>query len=152
MISRLENEEYGKVTLQTLLDIAERLDIALVVRFVDFPTYIQRNTDFSDAAAAPRSYRETNRHMTLTEHNIQDEPSTALRAFLKSSYEQTFSSSLTKAVNEQNGAQNRATGWINQYRQLSGDRTNAANKLSQFSQSVDVLETHYVNNAREHAA
>jgi len=41
VVSRLENEEYGKLTLQTLLDIAEKLDIALEVRFVDYPTFIR---------------------------------------------------------------------------------------------------------------
>ena len=33
VISRLENTEYGRVSVQTLLDIAAALDIALVVKF-----------------------------------------------------------------------------------------------------------------------
>ncbi len=39
VVSRLENPDYGKVTVQTLLDIAIARDVALVVRFVDYPTF-----------------------------------------------------------------------------------------------------------------
>ncbi len=56
VVSRLENEEYGRVTLQTLLDIATRLDIAFVGRFVDFPTFLQATMDFSEAAVAPKPH------------------------------------------------------------------------------------------------
>ena len=46
VISRLEDEEYGKVTLQTLIDIATKLDIGLLVRFVDFPKFLERLMTF----------------------------------------------------------------------------------------------------------
>lgn len=58
VVSRLENEDYGKVTLQTLIDIAEKLDIALVVRFTDFPTFLRSTTDVSETAFAPRAFRQ----------------------------------------------------------------------------------------------
>lgn len=54
--SRYENSEYGKNTLQTLLDIAEKLDIALVARFVSFPEFFKITSDYSDEAYAPSSY------------------------------------------------------------------------------------------------
>src|SRR6516162_7412090 len=41
VVARLERESYGKVNLQTLIDIATKLDIALVVRFVSFPTFLE---------------------------------------------------------------------------------------------------------------
>jgi transcriptional regulator with XRE-family HTH domain len=41
VVSRLECSEYGRVTVQTLLDIAKALDIALVIRFVDYPTFFR---------------------------------------------------------------------------------------------------------------
>lgn len=47
VVSRLENPEYGKVTVQTLLDIAIARNVALVVRFVDYPTFF----GFSDRMA-----------------------------------------------------------------------------------------------------
>jgi hypothetical protein len=56
VISRLEDPAYGKWTLSTLLEIAEKLDKALVVRFVDFPTFLKATDDQSDFAAAPPSY------------------------------------------------------------------------------------------------
>lgn len=56
VVSRLENPDYGKVTLQTLLDIAAKLDVALLVRFVDFPTFLRGTRDMSDEAARPASY------------------------------------------------------------------------------------------------
>ena len=57
VVSRLENEDHGRVSLQTLIDIAEKLDIALVVRFTDYPAFLQTTADFSETAVAPRSMR-----------------------------------------------------------------------------------------------
>lgn len=53
VVSRLENEDFGKVTLETLIDIAEKLDIALLVQFTDFPTFLRSTTDVSESAFAP---------------------------------------------------------------------------------------------------
>ena len=39
VVSRLEDPSYGKVTLQTLLDIASALDVSLVVRFASHDAY-----------------------------------------------------------------------------------------------------------------
>ena len=47
VVSRLENTEYGKVTVQTLLDIARRLDIALVVKFASFREFLAAYADLS---------------------------------------------------------------------------------------------------------
>jgi transcriptional regulator with XRE-family HTH domain len=59
VVSRLENEDYGKVTLQTLIDIAEKLDIALIVRFTDFPTFLHSTADVSESALGPRAFTQT---------------------------------------------------------------------------------------------
>lgn len=56
VVSRLEDEDYGKVTLQSLIDIAEKLDIALLVRYADFSTFLAVTRDFSQSAVAPPSY------------------------------------------------------------------------------------------------
>lgn len=58
VVSRLEDEEYGKVSLQTLLDIAQDLDVGLLIRFVDFPTFLKVTADFSDAAIVPHPYNQ----------------------------------------------------------------------------------------------
>jgi transcriptional regulator with XRE-family HTH domain len=44
VISRLENEEDRSVTINTLLEIAMALDIALQVRFCDYVDVLQRDT------------------------------------------------------------------------------------------------------------
>ena len=52
-VSRLENTEYGRVSVQTLLDIASALDVALLVRFVSYPEFILRTANVSEAALQP---------------------------------------------------------------------------------------------------
>lgn len=56
VVSRLEDASYGKWTLQTLLDVAEKLDLAVVVRFVDYATFLRSTDDMSEAASAPKPY------------------------------------------------------------------------------------------------
>lgn len=56
VVSRLQNPTYGKYTLQTLLDIADRMDVALIVRFVDYPTFLKFTNDFSDYAVRPDAF------------------------------------------------------------------------------------------------
>ena len=40
-VSRLEDPAYGKWTLQTLFDVAEKLDVAVFVRFVDHSRFLR---------------------------------------------------------------------------------------------------------------
>jgi transcriptional regulator with XRE-family HTH domain len=56
VISRLEKQADRQISVQTLIDIAERLDIAVIIRFVDFPTFLRLTDDHSDPALAPASY------------------------------------------------------------------------------------------------
>lgn len=56
VVSRLENEDSQGLSLQTLIDIAERLDVAVVARFVDFDTFTKVVEDKSDAALVPASF------------------------------------------------------------------------------------------------
>jgi len=59
IVSRLQNPDYGKYSLQTLLEIASKLDVALLVRFVDYPTFLTITRDFSDEALRPASFDPT---------------------------------------------------------------------------------------------
>ncbi len=56
IVSRLQNPDYGKYSLQTLLDIASKLDVALIARFVDYPTFLKFTNDFSDEALRPAKF------------------------------------------------------------------------------------------------
>lgn len=55
VVSRLENQG-TTVNIQTLIDIANKLDLGLSVRFVDFPTFVRQAEDHSMAAIAPAAY------------------------------------------------------------------------------------------------
>jgi transcriptional regulator with XRE-family HTH domain len=50
VVCRLEDPSYGKVTVQTLLEIANVFDVALEVRFVPYSSFIIRTRDVSSSA------------------------------------------------------------------------------------------------------
>lgn len=58
VISRLENPDYGKFTLNTLLALAAAFDVALMVRFVPFSTLRFSLNNVSESALAVASYGE----------------------------------------------------------------------------------------------
>jgi hypothetical protein len=59
VVSRLENPNYGAWQLRTMFEIASKLNVAVFVRFVDFPTFLKYSNDFSDRAFHPKPYDET---------------------------------------------------------------------------------------------
>lgn len=59
VVSRLENVEYGKVTVQTLLDLSRKLDVSLIVKFVSFPEFLESYNDISPGKLAVESYAES---------------------------------------------------------------------------------------------
>jgi hypothetical protein len=59
VVSRLENPDYGKVTVQTLLQVAIALDIALLVRFCSYPDFLAAIADVSPEAFAVENIYET---------------------------------------------------------------------------------------------
>jgi transcriptional regulator with XRE-family HTH domain len=60
IVSRLEDENYGSETINTLLKIAKRNDVALDVRFVDYPTMLSRNvgTELTTVSDVFQSYEQ----------------------------------------------------------------------------------------------
>lgn len=46
-VARLENPDYGRFSLSTLLGLASAFDVALLVRFVSFSELLSRNQDLS---------------------------------------------------------------------------------------------------------
>lgn len=56
-IARLENPSSSAWTLRTLLEIARKRDVAVVVRFVDADTFIDLTNDLSDDAVECRAVK-----------------------------------------------------------------------------------------------
>lgn len=74
VISRLEDVEYGGVSVQSLLDIASGLDIALLVQFVSYPDFLSRTKDMSDKALQPETIAES-----LADHDQAHEQSNKMK-------------------------------------------------------------------------
>jgi hypothetical protein len=55
-IQRLESPAYSGWSLRTMLEIARKLDLAVIVRFVDYPTFVKSSGDLSDEALRPAPY------------------------------------------------------------------------------------------------
>ena len=53
VVSRLEDPQYGRVSVNTLLRIAQARDVALLVRFVDYPQFLRVAADMSPSALCP---------------------------------------------------------------------------------------------------
>jgi hypothetical protein len=56
VVGRLENPAYSGWSLRTMLEIARKEDVAVLVRFVDFPTFLGFTDDMSDESLRPRAY------------------------------------------------------------------------------------------------
>ena len=80
VVSRLEDPNYGKWTLQTLFDVASSLDRAVIIRIVDYPTFLRFTANLTDAAACPEAY---NQHAVdeLIESEERETKSSALQAW-----------------------------------------------------------------------
>lgn len=59
VVSRLEDTGYGRVTVQTLLDIASALDVALVVKFASYPDFLLQTRDASVSALQPATIHQS---------------------------------------------------------------------------------------------
>jgi transcriptional regulator with XRE-family HTH domain len=55
VVSRLESPAYGKLTLQTLLDIAQGFDVGLLIKFVPFSRLVREYEDLSSKALSAQS-------------------------------------------------------------------------------------------------
>jgi transcriptional regulator with XRE-family HTH domain len=58
VVSRLEDPDYGKVSVQTVLDGAAAFDVALLVQYVSFPEFLRRTRDVSPEALQAESFNE----------------------------------------------------------------------------------------------
>ena len=73
-ISRLEDPDYGKVTVATLLELAEAFDTALVIRFATFSELLDRLTTLSPEDYSVVGFLDDNflQEATLVQATSQD--------------------------------------------------------------------------------
>lgn len=95
VVSRLEDPNYGKWTLQTLFDVAASLDRAVIVRIVDFPTFLRFTSNMTDAAACPESYNQEAVDSLIHETRVGMEMSQATIRILSRSPQQSLDSVLS---------------------------------------------------------
>ena len=59
VVSRLEDPSYGKMTVNTLLEVAAAFDVALEVKFVDYPRFLRSTTNLTNDAMAVASFADS---------------------------------------------------------------------------------------------
>jgi transcriptional regulator with XRE-family HTH domain len=70
VISRIENPDYGRFTLRTLLDIAAAFDVALLVKFVSYGDLLAQLKNVSPEILAVPSFEEERRVPTPSQSTI----------------------------------------------------------------------------------
>jgi transcriptional regulator with XRE-family HTH domain len=56
VVNRLENPDYGRPSVQTLLEIAAAFDVALLIQYVSFPEFLRRTRDVSPESMCADSF------------------------------------------------------------------------------------------------
>jgi transcriptional regulator with XRE-family HTH domain len=79
VISRLEDPDYGKLSLQSCLDIAVAYDLPLLVQFVEWDDWLTRMSNMSPSALRKRSFdanrlSEIHRRQQAAEHAFGPSP------------------------------------------------------------------------------
>ena len=73
-ISRLENTDYGRMSVQTLIDLATAMDVALVVKFASYEDFLSQHSDVMPSALSVESFSETYERCadSTNRHEISD--------------------------------------------------------------------------------
>lgn len=59
VVSRLESADYGRMSVQTLLDVASGLNVALVVRFASYPEFLNQAANMAEKDMQPETINES---------------------------------------------------------------------------------------------
>lgn len=74
VVSRVENPDYGQVTLQTLFEIAAAFDVQLLVQFVECEDWLERMADVTPTGLQKRSFDIHRLLAKIRENSFEAEP------------------------------------------------------------------------------
>ena len=75
VVCRIEDPDYGKLGIQTLLEVGAAYDVALVIQYVGFPEFLRRTRDVSPEALGATSFQDD----YPPEANLEPLPETSKR-------------------------------------------------------------------------
>ena len=109
IVSRLEDPGYGPKTLQTMFETAARLNLAVIARFVDFPTFLKLTDDMSDEASFPQPYSEQELLKMAELRETQSQAATAFAQVLTGQHQMNslYGSAVANENEEQKQVQKR---------------------------------------------
>jgi transcriptional regulator with XRE-family HTH domain len=82
-VSRMEDRQYGKLNLQTLLDLASAFDCGLVVQFVAYADFIKNTSDLSPDHLKVSEFSEQSLSLLFQEEKRSDALPPALKVASK---------------------------------------------------------------------
>jgi len=103
VISRLESPAYGKLTLQTLLDIAKGFDVGLIIKFVPFSRLVREYEDVSFDALSAKSVSDKEEAQRIQDWATEDVGEFVVNANISSSdnFIDSFSVELPAATSQE---------------------------------------------------
>ncbi len=72
-VSRLESTDYGNLSVNTLLEIAKSMDVALLVQFVSYPDFLERTWNKSEQAMQPDTFSESAENLRHNNTRLQSQ-------------------------------------------------------------------------------
>lgn len=124
VISRLEDPDYGKLTLQTLLTLARTFDVGLIVRFVSYGQLIASLGDVSDERLAVPNFEEE------AAERFAGEVSDLIEEFSASRFSNQLRSSVTSAPSQSPTPTSKASNVIDACAMFARSQSSVSNALS----------------------
>jgi transcriptional regulator with XRE-family HTH domain len=85
-VSRFEDAEYGKLSLETLFEISDAFDVGLIVEFVSYPEFLVRTSNLSQENLYAQSF-STKSVEFLTREQVPGHVHDAIQPPVKGSFE-----------------------------------------------------------------
>ena len=70
VVSRLEDPSYGNMTINTLLEVASALDVALIVKFVSFSRFKYELSDLREDSMNVKSFNNESKSVSFSSESV----------------------------------------------------------------------------------